>query len=542
MTYDLLLRGGLLVDGSGAPARRADVAVTGDRIAAIGDLSAVDRGSVREVLDVSGLVVAPGFVDPHSHSDASVLVDGALASHLRQGYTTQLSGNCGETLAPLTPASRSLLDPLMTAHGVVPTWTTFGGYLEAVDRQPKAANIAFVVGQGTVRASVLGASDRTPAEDALRAMEAHVAEAMDAGALGISTGLIYPPGIHASPSEIARLIAVAFRAGGVYATHMRNEADAVAQAIDEAIATAREAERLAGVPGRLQVSHLKVASTPAFGTAPALVAQLETARAAGLDVAADQYPYTAAHTTLATILPPAVLALELDAAVALLRSPEGRRRIREAWRIGEGTWENVVADPGWGGLVVAWSATRPHWAGRSLEEIAALEGGDPGDLALDVLADERLAVDCVQHCMAEADVSAIMAVPWIAVCTDAETRRPDHPILGRGHPHPRGYGSAPRVLGRYARDWGVLPLETAVAKLSGVPAARLGLDRRGEVREGWAADLVAFDPAAVLDLATFETPARYPVGIAHVVVNGRIALRDGEPTGALPGRLLRRGE
>ncbi len=539
MIFDLVFRGGLLVDGSGAPARRADVGVVGDRIAAIGDLSSADAGTV---LDVSGLVVAPGFVDPHSHTDASVLVDGGLASHLRQGYTTQLSGNCGETLAPLTPSSAALLAPLMESHGVAPAWSTFGGYLAAVDAVSKASNIAFVVGQGTVRASVLGAAERPPTADELALMEAHVAEAMEAGALGISTGLIYPPGIHASAQEIARLVAVAFRHGGLYATHMRNEADAVAAAIDEALATARAAEVIAGVPGRLQISHLKVAVTSGFGTGPALVAQIARAREAGLDVAADQYPYTAAHTTLATILPPDILALELDDAVVALRDPATRARIRELWRTGEGTWENIVADPGWGGLVIAFSRTRPQWMGRSLVEIGQAEGADPGDLALDALADERLAIDIVLHCMDERDVSAIMAVPWISVCTDAETRRPGHPILGRGHPHPRGYGSAPRVLGRYVREMGVLTLEAAVAKLSAVPAARLGLDRRGEVREGWAADLVAFDPATVLDLASFEDPAQYPVGIPHVVVNGELALRDGEETGAASGRLLRRGE
>ena len=372
-------------------------------------------------------------------------------------------------------------------------------------------------------------------------MEANVAEAMDAGAIGISTGLIYPPGIHARPEEIARLVAVATRRGGLYATHMRNEADGVAAAIDEAIWTAREAERLAGAPARLQVSHLKAAARKVFGQGTALVAQIERARAAGLDAAADQYPYTAAHTTLATVLPPDILALDLDDAVAALRDPATRARIRLDQARGISGWENVVLDPGWEGVAIAFCPSRPEWNGRTLAEIAADEGDDPADLAMDALADDRLAVDCVLHCMADGDVEAIMAVPWIAVCTDAEARRPGHPILGRGVPHPRAYGSTARVLGQYVRERGVLPLETAVAKLSSVPAARLGLRDRGLVREGWAADLVVFEPATVRDLATYAAPAVHPAGIRDVIVNGGVAVRDGVETGVRTGRLLRRG-
>ena len=542
MAFDLVLRGGTLVDGTGAPARPADVGVTGDRIAAIGDLSAVADADVGVVIAAAGLVVAPGFVDPHGHSDSSVLLDGALPSHLMQGYTTQLSGNCGYTLAPLTPPARALLGPDLATRTLDPRWTTFAEYLAEVEAQPLGPNVAFLVGHGTVRGAILGPDDRAPDGAELARMAAHVEEAMDAGALGISTGLIYPPGIHARPDEIATLVAAAFRRDGLYATHIRNEAAEVAGAIDEALATARAAERLVGRSGMLQVSHLKAAARSVYGTGPALVEQIDRARASGLDASADQYPYAAAHTTLATILPPDVLALDLDDAVAVLRDPASRRRIRDLQASGIVGWENVAADPGWAGVVIAFSASRPEWNGRSLEEIAALEGGDPADLAMDVLADERLAVDCVLHCMDEGDVEAILAVPWISVCTDGEARRPGHPVLGRGVPHPRAYGSAPRVLGRYVRERGVLPLETAVAKLSGVPAARLGLRDRGLVREGWAADLVVFDPETLIDRATYQDPARYPSGIAHVIVNGGVAVCDGAETGERPGRLLRRGQ
>jgi N-acyl-D-aspartate/D-glutamate deacylase len=540
MPFDLLIRGGTLVDGTGAPGRPADVGITGDRITAVGDLSMVPDADAATVITADGHVVAPGFVDPHNHSDASVLVDGALPSHLHQGYTTLVSGNCGYALAPLTPPARALLQPDLDTRALDPAWTTFAEYLEAVERQPLGPNIAFLAGHGTIRAAVLGPDDRTPDDMELAAMVAHVEEALDAGAFGISTGLIYPPGIHAHLPEIAELVAVAARRGGLYATHMRNEADDVAAAIDEAILTTRAAERIAGRPARLQISHLKAAARSVYGTGPALVAQIEAARAAGLDAAADQYPYTAAHTTLATILPPDILALDLDAAVAILRDPAGRRRVRDLQASGIAGWENVAINPGWEGTVVAFSATRPAWNGRSLAEIAATQGGDPADLAMDVLADERLAVDCVLHCMDESDVEAIMSVPWISVCTDGEARRPDHPVLGRGIPHPRSYGSAPRVLGRYVRERGVLPLETAIAKLTGVPASQVGLRDRGLVREGWAADLVVFDAATVIDTATFEHPASYPVGVRDVIVNGGLVVRDGTETGVRPGRLLRR--
>ncbi|MHB8893184.1 MAG: N-acyl-D-amino-acid deacylase family protein [Candidatus Limnocylindrales bacterium] len=541
MPFDLLIRGGRLVDGSGAPGRPADVGITGDRIAAVANLSHVADEDVRTVIDATGHVVAPGFVDPHGHSDSSVLVDGALASHLHQGYTTQLSGNCGYTLAPLTAASRSLLDPDMRAHGVDPAWRTFAGYLDAVEAQALGPNVAFLVGHGTIRGAIMGPVHRGPNLVEMTAMAGHAQEAMEAGAFGISTGLIYPPGIHSRPDEIAQLVAVAGRRGGLYATHMRNEAGEVAVAVDEALSTARAAEAYIRRPVRLQVSHLKAAAVSVHGQGPALVAQLERARAEGQDVEADQYPYTAAHTTLATILPPDILALEPDQAVAALRDPVTRRRIRQVQATGLPGWENVAADPGWGGVVIAFSATRPHWNGKSLETIADEEGGDPAELAFDVLADERLAVDVVLHCMDEGDVEAIMAVPWVSVCTDGEARRPGHMVLGRGVPHPRSYGSAPRVLGLYVRERSILALETAVAKMSSVPAARLGLPDRGQLRVGWKADVVIFDPETVAERSTFEDPAQYPIGIRDVIVNGRAAVRDGEETGERPGRLLRRG-
>jgi N-acyl-D-amino-acid deacylase len=535
--FDLILRGATLIDGSGSPGRPADVGVTGDRIAAVGDLSAVDDAGVGQVLDCRGRVVAPGFIDPHGHSDGSVLLDAALASHLHQGFTTQLSGNCGDSLAPITETGRELVELSLRTNDLDARWRTVGEYLDVVAEQPLGPNVAFLVGHGTIRASVLGAEARPPTPDELAAMIREVDAAIDAGAVGLSSGLIYAPGMHAMAAELVALVRATAARGGLYATHMRNEGRGLLRALDEAIATVRAA----GSDARLQVSHLKCGAAAVWDRAGEAVARLEAARAEGLDVAADQYPYTAAATTLATIVPPQLLALGVDECVQALADRDARERAWSEMQRGNSGWEAVTADPGWDGIRISSAASHPDWAGRSLAEIGAEAGREPVDVAFDALIDDRLDVSIVIDCMTEPDVETIMAVPWIAVCTDAEGRRPGHPILDAGRPHPRTYGSTPRVLGRYVRERGTLGLETAVAKLTSVPAARLGLDDRGLVREGAFADLVVFDPGTVLDRATYAEPARYPAGIDHVVVNGRPAILGGVETGERPGRLLRHG-
>jgi N-acyl-D-amino-acid deacylase len=534
--FDLVIRGGTVVDGTGRPGVRADVGVIGDRILAVGDLADVEAAGTSLVLDATDRVVAPGFIDPHGHSDVSVLVDGALVSHLRQGYTTQLSGNCGSTVAPVTSAGRELVELELRIHGVVARWTTFAQYLDVVEATPLGINVAYLVGHGTVRGAVLGPDSRTASPDDLAAMVGFVEEALDAGAFGLSSGLIYAPGIHADVVELAALVRVAARRGDLYATHMRNEAGALFAALDEAIRTARQA----GDHVRLQVSHLKAGARSVWGRAGEAVDVLERARADGVDVSADQYPYTAAATSLHVVLPPALLALGVDETVAALTDPDVRDRVRAEMERGVSGWENIAADPGWTGIRIAESSAHMELAGRDIASIAADTGIDPAELAFDVLVDDRLETSIVIDCMDEADVTAIMAVPWIAVCTDAEGRRPGHAVLDAGVPHPRTYGSTARVLGSYVRDRGVLPLETAVAKLTSVPAARIGLRDRGVVREGAFADLVVFDPATIADVATYERPAVHPAGIDHVVVNGRAAVLDGRETTERSGRLLRR--
>jgi N-acyl-D-amino-acid deacylase len=535
--FDVLLRGGTVVDGTGDLARRADVGVLGDRILAVGDLSAVDPAGVALVLDVRGRVVAPGFIDPHGHSDVSLFVDGALASHLRQGFTTQLSGNCGLSVAPLTPASREVVDRELRPHDVVARWTGFGEFLDAVDEVPLGPNVAFLAGHGTLRAAVLGMDAREPDDTEMAEIERHLEEALEAGAFGLSTGLIYAPAIHAGAAEIERLVRIATRGGGLYATHIRNEAAGLFDALDEAIAAARAG----GDGARLQVSHLKAGARAVWGRADEAVERLDRARAAGLDVGADQYPYTAAATSLSVVLPPALLALTTDETIAALCDVDIRDRVRAEIDTGRSGWENVALDPGWQAIRVSFSTTHPDWAGHSLTELAAELDREAADIAFDLLVDDALETSIVLDCADESDVRSILAVPWIAVCTDAEGRRAGHPILDAGTPHPRTYGTTARVLGHYVRDEGVLSLETAVAKLTSVPARRLRLRDRGVVRDGALADLVVFDPSTVVDTATYLAPARYAPGIEHVFVNGRAALLAGEETGERPGRLLRAG-
>ncbi len=539
--FDLLIRGGTVVDGTGAPGRPADVGVLGDRILAVGDLTGVDGNSSATVIDALGRVVTPGFIDPHGHSDGSLFLDGALTSHLRQGFTTQLSGNCGESLAPITDAGREVVELALRPNELVARWRTFSEYLDAVDDEQLGPNVAFLVGHGTVRAAVMGAEGRQATDLERRAMVREVDAAMESGAVGLSSGLIYAPGMHADAEELRAVATAAARRGGIYASHMRNEADGLFEALDEAVSTIRAAADAGVDRPRLQVSHLKCASRAVHGRADEAIGVLEAARSDGLDVGADQYPYTAAATTLTTILPPALLGLGMEACVAALSDPDVRGRVKAEIDRGISGWEDIGRDPGWKGIRISYSASHPDWSGRSLADLADEFGVDPADLAFDALVDDRLDVSIVIDCMTPEDVETILGVPWIAVCTDASSRRPGHPVLDVGRPHPRTYGTTARVLGTYVRERGTLPLETAVEKLTSVPAAQIGLRDRGVLREGAYADLVVFDPTTVADVATYEDPARHPVGIEHVVVNGRLAITDGAETDERPGRLLRRG-
>ena len=435
--FDLLIRGGTVIDGTGSVGRRADIGVLGDRILAVGDLQSVEDVAVAESIDASGLTVTPGFIDPHGHSDGTLFVDGALISHLRQGYTTQLSGNCGDSLAPLSDVGREIVELALRPNGLVARWRTFGEYLDAVEATRLGINVACLVGHGTVRASVMGSDPRQATDLERHAMVREVESALDAGALGLSSGLIYAPGLHAEAREVEALVTAATRRDGLYSTHLRNEADGLFGALAEAIGAVRAARDAGVADPRLEVSHLKCASQAVWGRAGDAIAVLEAARSDGLDVAADQYPYTAASTTLAVILPPALLGLGVEGCVAALGDHEVRDLAIAEIQRGISSWPNVARDPGWSGIRVSGAASHPDWQGRSLADLGEAMGTDPADLALEALIDDRLDVDVVIDCMAEPDVATIMAVPWVSVCTDASARRPGHPILDAGRPHPR---------------------------------------------------------------------------------------------------------
>ncbi|HEV7735566.1 MAG TPA: D-aminoacylase [Candidatus Binatia bacterium] len=494
--FDLVLDGGRIVDGSGASAQRADVGVRGDRIAAVGDLADAATGMR---LDVSGHVVAPGFIDVHSHDDGAVLVHPTMDFKVLQGVTTDVVGNCGLGPAPYAVSVWALRS--FHPRATFPTWDGHAGYLALLDREPPSLNVGVLVGHNMVRATVMGGREEAPSDADLAAMEALVDEGMAAGAIGLSTGLIYEPGRHAHPPEITALARRAAAAGGIYTSHMRDEGTGLLDSIAETIAIGADT----GIA--VQVSHHKAAGRDSWGLVRRSLALLDAARARGIDVAADQYPYTAGSTVLAAVVQ--------NGALTPAGGPLGR------------------LEPG--DVRIASAPRHPEWEGRTIEELAVLLERSPLAAAEHIVAEEGPAASAILEVMCEDDVRTVMQHPTTMIGSDGL------PSLD-GKPHPRLYGTFPRVLGRYARDAGILTLEDAVHRMTGMPAARFGFAGRGLVRPGYLADLVVFDPATICDRGTYEEPHRAPEGIRHVLVNGTLVVRDAAHTGARPGRCLRRGE
>lgn len=496
--YDLVIAGGRIVDGTGTPARRGDVAILDGRIAAIGTIPASDA---RQTIHARGLVVAPGFIDVHTHADR--LAESPLAGNfVRMGVTTLVAGNCGS----------SALD--------------VGEALGEVERTGVSVNFATLIGHNTVRRAVMGTEDRLPGVRDLARMRSLVWRAMVDGAVGFSTGLQYVPGTYAKAPEIVDLARVAGNAGGVYATHMRNEGTALEAALEESL-------RIGLTTGaRIQISHLKVDSPSRWGASAKALAMIDTARQRGVEVAADQYAYTAAGSTLGIRFPSWALEGGEPAIAARLNDPGQWSRIKEEMRA-------MLAERGLSDLsfaVIASYAADPSLNGRSLKEAAqALEGSASLDAQLESARRMMLAggASMVYHFMSDDDVERIMRHPSVGIASDADVLTP-----GRGVPHPRGYGNTARVLGEYVRERRILTIEEAVRKMTSLPAAHFRLGQRGLVKEGYAADLVVFDPARVRDTATFERPHAYPEGIAFVLVNGVPVVRKGVHTGARPGQVI----
>ena len=526
---DLKIEGALVVDGTGSPGSRADVGVRDDRIVAVGDLS---RQTAGRSLNASGKVLAPGFIDMHSHSDWRLWENRRAESKIRQGVTTEVVGNCGFSPAPV---AREFLDELRGFALHVPEtmrfeWASFGDYLSAFDAEGLALNVAHLVGHGTLRIAAMGFAARTPTDAELKRMQRLLADAMDDGAFGMSTGLIYAPGSWSSPDEIIEVARAAARRRGFYASHIRGEGATLLAAVSEAIRIGREAD----MP--VQISHLKAAGRPNWGKVKEALALIDAARAEGLDVLADAYPYTASSTSARTLLPDWALEGGVEAMLGRLRDPGGRARIREA--LTATTGETMARRVGFENIMLVGTQARRDAEGRRLSEVAAARGLDPVDALFELLLDERGRGSVILFQMDEADLRTALAHPAVMVGSDGSSLAPTGPMAA-SKPHPRSYGTFPRVLGEYAREQRTLSLPQAVHKMTGMPARRLGLRDRGEIREGARADLVVFDQRRVRDVATFDDPHRYPAGIEHVLVNGSFVIKDGEHTGSLPGRVLR---
>jgi N-acyl-D-amino-acid deacylase len=528
---DLKIEGATVVDGTGAPGSRADVGVRDDTIVAVGDLSREPAG---RVLHAARKVLAPGFIDMHSHSDWRLWGNRRAESKIRQGVTTEVVGNCGFSPAPASPEH---LDDLRGFALFVPKamdfrWRSMGEYLDAFDAEGTALNIVQLVGHGTLRVAAMGFARRAPTAGELATMQRLLAAAIDAGAWGLSTGLIYAPGSYAATDEIVALARVAARRRhAFYASHIRGEAATLLDAVREALAIGREAD----LP--VQVSHVKAAGRPNWGRVEQALALIDAAAAGGLDVMADVYPYTASSTSLRTLLPDWALEGGVDAMQARLRDAAARARIRHDVET-PGTGQRMLDRVGWEDIMIAACPGRPELEGRRLSEIAASLGRAPAEATMDLLAAEGARASMVLFQLDERDVRRALTHPRVMIGSDGSALAP-HGEVGGGKPHPRSYGTFPRVLGRYVRGERLLTLAPAVHKMTALPARRLGLADRGVIRPGAHADLVVFDERAVEDRATYEAPHQYPAGVEHVIVDGRFVIRDGEHTGTMPGRVLR---
>ena len=529
--YDILLTGGRVVDGSGAPWFSADVGVRAGRIVAVGRLS--DHAAKRR-LDASGLVVAPGFIDLLGQSEYNVLVDPRAASKITQGITTEVTGE-GDSIAPLDDRVLAENADVYKKYGVTPDFRTLDGYFRSLERRGTAINLGTFVGSGLIRALVVGREKRAATPEELARMEKMVDEAMREGALGVSSSLQYIPNIYSSTEELIALARVAARYGGAYFTHQRSESNRIEQSLDEVFRIAREA----GI--RTQIWHLKTAYRPNFGKMPAILKKIEEARALGIDVAANQYPYDRGSNGLDACLPPWVREGGRDALLKRLSDPAIRERAKQDMTRETREWENQYLGSGGAEGVLVAEVLDPKlkkYEGKTIARIAADEKKDPRDVVIDIVLADRANANCIISIMDEQDVRAALAHPLVSFGTDSGAKATDGP-LSHETSHPRGWGSAARILGHYVRDLKLLRLEEAIRKMTSFAAEAAGLPDRGLVKEGFAADLVAFDPSTVRDLATFENPNRYSEGFRYVLVNGVPVVDQGKLTGATPGRALR---
>ncbi len=532
-TFDLIVRGGVVFDGAGGAGVRADVGVADDRIARVGDLSLATAG---QTLDATGLRVAPGFIDIHTHSDVSATYAPDQSSALSMGVTTQVTGNCGLALGFATGDKVFAFEKRWLApHGARITWDSFAAHLEKIETMGIATNFVPLAGHGTLRKRVLGVEERRADASDLAAMRRELETAFAAGAWGFSSGLEYTPSSYADEDELAELCRVAAAWGGFYATHLRNEGDTLVEAVQEALNVATRAR----LP--LQLSHHKAEGRANWGKVATTLGMVTTARANGLDVQLDQYPYTAFMTALSVqLLPRWAQSGSIEEITARLLDPAQRAGIRAEILRDHPDWDDAAMETSpWRHIQIGVCRGRPEAQGVTLARLAREAGQCPLDYALDLLTETGGFVSAVNFAIGEADIADIMRYPWTMIGSDGVGTHPSG-STSEDKIHPRAYGTFPRVLGHYARDLGILTEAQALHKMTGLPAARLGLADRGRIAPGCYADLTLYDAATIGDRATFDDPHRYAQGVHTVVVNGRVAYRQDAPTEARAGRILRR--
>ena len=529
--YDLIMRHGHIIDGTGSPWYAADIAIRDGHIAAIGRL---DAATATQTIDATGLVVAPGFIDMLGQSELSILVNPHLPSKIYQGITTEITGE-GGSAAPLTEAIHNADRAGFEHYKIDPSWSTFREFFARLEKQGMGINLASYVGATQVRRAVIGDGDRAPTPAELERMKQFVRDAMHDGAVGVSTSLQYAPAPYATTEELIALATEGAKLGGIYATHMRSEGDAIIPAIDEAIRIGREAH----VP--VEIWHLKAAGRQNWGRMPEIIAHIDQARGSGVEIGADTYAYVAWFNSFSAFIPPWAHDGGDAKLIERLKDAALRARIRKDMETPSTAWDNEWSEiPGPEAILVC-VVNNPKLLplqGKTIGEIAKLWNKDPIDTIFDLLIEDHAATDVAVFGMSEPDVRLALQQPWVSVCNDSQGTAPDG-LLGQEHPHPRAYGTFPRILRKYVREGGALTLPDAIRKFSALPASRLRLTDRGVIKTGMWGDLVVFNPDTITDLATFEKPNQLSEGIEYVLVNGVPVIEQGRMTNRLPGKVIR---
>ncbi|MEA1886555.1 MAG: D-aminoacylase [Bacteroidota bacterium] len=526
--YDLIITGGVVYDGLGKPAREVDIAIRDDRIVLVGENLARQRAG--RIIQADGMAVSPGFIDMHTHTDIGLLANPLAESHIRQGITTEISGNCGSSPFPVADeVYEEMKKVLKEEYDINLDWKDINGFFRRLEEKGMALNYVTLLGQGDLRGKVVGFDDRPATPEQIARMKTILEENIKAGAWGLSTGLEYAPGSYATTEEIIELCHVVAASDGIYASHMRDEGDTLLEAMDEAMRITREA----GVS--TQISHFKVAYPRNWHKIDAAIEKLDKARDEGLPVMADRYPYIAGSTGLSLYFPLWARKGTTKDFIARLKDPGLDEKLRaHVQEQGEkiGSWENVCI------CSVATDRNR-HLEGKNILEASTEAGKDTYDFMRDLLIEEENQVSMISFMMKEENLQRILAHPLVSVGSDGSAVAP-YGVLHKGKPHPRFYGTFPRVLGKYVREEKIMSLPEAIRKMTSVPADKFGFSGRGRIGEGYYADLVIFDPGRVTDRATWEDPHQYPEGIEYVVVNGEVAVEGGESTGTLAGRILKK--